>query len=593
MKLIYSHLQKLLPGLDVTPKKLRDDLTMIGHFTNFYEEVDGEIVFDLDIKTNRGDCLSYYGLARDLSVLYQLPLIIPVSLNVNQPNLPPLPISVTSPDVTRVMCLRISHIKVNQSPEWLSKFTRLHGINSVNNIVDLTNYVMFMYGIPNHTFDATVCGDQLIWENNNGKTTKFTTLDGTVLNLSPKNLVISNTSEVLSTDLVGGKNSGTFDFTTDIIIEVATYNRVRIRLDSKELKTVTEASTRLEKDLDPDTIPLAFNQLASLIIEQSGGQISSSIYDYYPQPPTIPKIDFDFNSPSTISGINIPIDFAQKTLINLGCPIDGNSVTPPSTRKDISIPEDLAEEVIRFYGYNNIPKNEPIIFKEVADITPKEIYLIDELKDKLINLGYDEIMTWPLVIQPSDKNTAITTQNSVNSESIYLRQSLIPSLKLQFDQYLRFKVPSSQFFEIGKIFSKINGKYIEKYALGIYNPDSEKLSRDARSCVSMDKIKLDGSFVEIILDDLPKPEKYIPKTIDNTAIELTSQIITLDANVNFDSPQDPLKLIEKYTSLIDPNILWSMEIIDVYKNRYTFRVSYYNCDDKTAKKVHLNTFNLN
>lgn len=589
MKLIYSHLQKLLPGFDVTPQKLRDDLTMIGHFTNYYEEIDGEIVFDLDIKTNRGDCLGYYGLARDLSVFYKTNLVLPKTNKLRFTDYV-LPITVSSPDVTRVMCLKISHIKVGSSPEWLSKFVQLHGVNSVNNIVDLSNYIMFMYGIPNHAFDATICGDHIIWETNNNKTKEFISLDGTVLNLSSQNLVISNPQEVLSTDLVGGKKSGTYDNTTDIIIEVAIYNRVRIRLDSKELKTITEASARLEKDLDPDTIPLAFNQLASLIIEQSGGQVSSSVYDYYPQPSIAPKIDFDFTSPGTISGINIPVDFAQKTLTNLGCSINNNLVTPPSIRKDISIPEDLSEEVIRFFGYQNIPQNEPLTFKEVTDITPKEIYLIDQLKDKLIALGYDEIMTWPLVSEPSDKDTVITTQNSVNSESIYLRQSMVPSLKHQLDQYLRFKVPYSQFFEIGKIFSKINGKYVEKYALGIYHPDSSILNSDLKKLNF--SLKINGNFTEIILDDLPKPDLYIPKTINNNAIELTSQIITLDANVNFDSPQDPKSLLKKYTLSIDSSILWSMEIIDIYKNRYTFRVSYYNCDDKITKKIHLKTFNL-
>jgi len=569
MKLIYSHLKTFLPDLDVAPQKLRDDLTMIGHFCNFYEEIENEIVFDLDIKINRGDCLGYYGLARDLSALYNLTLNIPkTTLGISNND---LPISVTSPDVTRVMCLKISNIKVAPSPDWLVKFTKIHGVNSVNNIVDLTNYVMFMYGIPNHAFDATTCGDHIIWENNHHKTTEFTTLDGTLLKLSADNLVISNPTEVLSTDLVGGQKSGTYDNTTEIIIEVATYNRVRIRLDSKELKTVTEASTRLEKDLDPETITLAFNQLASLITEHSHGQISSKVYDYYPAPVTIPQIKFDYKLPSTISGINIPIDFAKKTLLNLGCVINEDLITPPSIRKDITIPEDLAEEVIRFYGYNNIPTNEPIKFSPTIDITPKEIYLVDQLKDKLITGGYDEVLTWPLVSQPTDQKTVITTQNSINSESIYLRQSLIPSLQAQLTQYQKYKLPHPKFFEIGKIYFKNGDQYVEKYALGTY--DGEK-------------------FSETILDDQKAPNYYIPSNQNNTAIELTSQIITLDANVTLNDHSESVELIKKYSALIDKNILWSMEITDIFENKYTFRVNYYNCDDKTAKKTHLDTFNL-
>lgn len=570
MKIIYSHLKTFLPDLNVTPEKLRDDITMIGHFTNFYEEVDNEIVFDLDIKINRGDCLGYYGLARDLSVLYNIPLTIPETILQNSDN--NLPITVTSPDVTRVMCVKISGIKVKPSPQWLSKFVTLHNINSVNNVVDLTNYVMFMYGIPNHAFDATICGDQIIWETNNNKTKEFTTLDGTILKLSPQNLVISNPQEVLSTDLVGGKKSGTYDNTTDIIIEVAIYNRVRIRLDSKELKTVTEASTRLEKDLDPETIPLAFNELALQIIKLSGGHIDSKIYDYYPQPVVVPQITFDYNSASVISGINIPTDFAKNTLLKLGCVIDDNNITPPSIRKDITIPEDLSEEVIRFYGYNNIPTNKPVEYQKTNDITPKILYLIEKTKDELVQLGYDEVITWPLIDTPVDPKTVVRTENSINAEVVYLRQSLIPSLRKQLDQYNRYKLPSPKFFEIGKIYYQENGKYIEKYALGTYDGQE---------------------FKETILDDLDKPDSYIPQVINNSAIELTGQIITLDANVTLSTPQDPIELIKKYSQLIDKNILWSMKITDIFNDKYTFRVSYYNCDDKTAKKIHLSTFNLN
>ena len=571
MKLIYSHLKTFLPNLDVTPQKLRDDLTMIGHFVAGLEEIEGETVFDLDIKINRGDCLGYYGLARDLAVFYNIPLVIPsIDKSIYISNTP-LPISVTSNDVTRVMCVKISDIKVKQSPEWLVKFAKIHGVNSVNNIVDLTNYIMFMYGIPNHAFDASICGDNLIWENNNNKTKEFTTLDGTVLKLSPQNLVISNQQEVLSTDLVGGKKSGTYENSTDIIIEVATYNRVRIRRDSQELKTITEASTRLEKDLDPDTIPLAFNQLASLIIKHTNGKINSTVYDYYPHPISVPVINYDFDSASKISGIDIPLDFSKNTLLNLGCIINNKLITPPSIRKDITIPEDLSEEVIRFYGYNNIPTNQPIKYQQNTDVTPKIIYLIEQLKDKLVGQGYDEVITWPLVSTASDQNTVIKTENSINAEVIYLRQSLITSLKLQLEQYQKYKLPNPKFFEIGKIYYQENGKYIEKYALGKY----------------------DGlEFSETILDDLPTPDIYIPSTQNNNAVELTSQIITLDANVTITEKADPLELIKKYSNLIDKNILWSMEITDIFENKYTFRVCYFNTDDKTAKKIHLKTFGL-
>jgi phenylalanyl-tRNA synthetase beta subunit/Ser-tRNA(Ala) deacylase AlaX len=602
MKLIYSYLQKLLPNLNVPPQQLRDDLTMIGHFTNYFEEIDGEIVFDLDLKINRGDCLGYYGLARDLAVHYNLPLVLPKS--ILELNDKPLPITVTSADVTRVMAVKISGLKIGRPPAWLVNFVKLHNINSVNTVVDLTNYIMFMYGIPCHAFDATTCGDNLIWENNHGKNKEFITLDGTTLQLSADNLVISNPTEVLSTDLVGGKKSGTYDTTTEIIIEVATYNPSRIRFDSKELKTVTEASIRLEKFLDANTIPLAFKQLASLITHHTGGQISSAVYDYYPQPQVAPTIEFDTQSPSRISGIDIQNNFALDCFQKLGCTVNNNSITPPSIRKDITLSEDLAEEVIRFWGYQKIPTDQPLANKSTPDITPKEIYLAESLKDKLISLGYDEVLSWPLVQAPLDKNTAVFTQNSINAEYPVLRQSIIQSLQSQLNQYARFKLPQPQFFEVGKVYSKTNGQYQEKLSLGISSCDNDKLISDIENIFSQKfntfKSEKIGNqlFVEIFLDDLTKPESYTTSTQQNSAIELARQIITLDANIETDIEQQPQELLQKYNQLIDSHLLWQIVITDVYhdpksgKYRYTFRVSYYNCDDKTAKATHLQIFDL-
>lgn len=569
MKLIYSHLKTFLPDLNVEPQKLRDDLTMIGHWTNYFEEVEGEIVFDLDIKTNRGDCLGYYGLARDLSVLYDLPL---KSLSIE--GLPKsnysLPIKVETNNVTRVMAVKIVHIQNQKSPDWLQKFVRIHGTNSINTLVDLTNYAMFMYGIPNHAFDTSKSTDNLIWQMN-PKYTEFSSLDGTHLPIDKNILMVNNPSRALSLSFWGGESCAIDNSTTNTIVEFAVYNPTVVHQNSHQLKTTTEAATRLEKFLDPDLIPTAINFLSKLIIENCGGSVGSNIYDYYPNPVETLSINFDHNSSSIISGINIPTDFSKKTLANLGCIINENLVTPPSIRKDITISEDLAEEVIRFYGYNNIPKDQPLIFKEVKDITPAEIFLIEQTKDRLISEGYDEVITWPLVSEAVDSKTVITTENSINAEVIYLRQSLIPSLKQQLDQYKRYKLPSPKFFEIGKIYYQEKDQYIEKYSIGTY--DGEKIT-------------------QTFLDDLEKPAAYIPSSQHNHAIELTSQIITLDANVVSRTATDPKTLIKKYSKMIDPNILWSMEITDVFENKYTFRVCYYNCDDKTAKKIHLKTFDL-
>jgi phenylalanyl-tRNA synthetase beta chain len=594
MKIIYSQLQKFLPDLLIKPEQLRDDLTMIGHFTNFFEEIDGEIVFDLDIKVNRGDCLGYYGLARDLSVFYNLPLQNLSSDVTSQLNYS-LPIQINTSNVKRVMAIKICHIKNTSSPKWIQTFLKCHGLKSINTLVDLTNYIMLLYGIPSHAFDTSKSTDKLIWEMNS-KFKEFISLDGTKLNIDNKILMINNPRKALSLSFWGGESCAIDLDTTDTIIEIAIYNRTIVRQNSRQLKSVTEASIRLEKDLNEELIPQAFNHLVNLILKNCGGQIASQIYDYYPNKLEILPIEFDSQKPSLISGIEIPTDFSIDCLTRLGCQIENSFITPPPIRKDITIEADLVEEVIRFWGYQKIPKHQPLTFKQLTDITPPEIYLIESLKDKLIQLGYDEVLTWPLVTTPSDPKTVITTQNSINSEAIYLRQSLIPSLTQQLDRYNRFKLPQPQFFEIGKIFSKEGDAFIEKNSLCIYNFDSNKLQNDLQSLDLKPEIK--NNFTEIILDDLPKPDKYIPNQHQNNAIELTSQIITLDANLTLDQKAEPVELIKKYSQIIGSQYLWQLIITDVYqdsktnKYRYTFQASYFNLDDKTAKSIHLKAFNL-
>ena len=595
MKLILSQLQKFLPDLKVEPQQLSSDLTMIGHFTNFFEEIDDEIVFDLDIKVNRGDCLGYYGLARDLSVFYNIPLQN-LSKNIDFKSNYSLPIKVTTSNVKRVMAAKICHLKNISSPKWIQTFLKCHGLKSINTLVDLTNYIMLLYGIPSHAFDTSKSTDKLIWEMNS-KFKEFISLDGSKLTLNNNILMINNLNKVLSLSFWGGESCAIDLNTTDTIIELAVYDRTTVRQNSRQLKSVTEASVRLEKDLDPELIPVAFNHLTNLILENCGGQISSQIYDYYPQEITLPQIEFDPKKPSLVSGIDIPVNFSLDCLQRLGCQIDNSFITPPSIRKDISIEADLIEEVVRFWGYQKIPNDQPLAFKEIADITPKEIYLIENLKDQLIQLGYDEVLTWPLVTAPFDEKTVVKTQNSINSEAVYLRQSLIPSLAQQLDQYSRFKLPEPQFFEIGKVFSKEGDKFIEKNALGIYHHDSKQLLTDLEK-LNLKTQLTDNNFAEIIIDDLPKLDKYIPEQHKNTAVELTSQIITLDANITLDTKEDPFKLIEKYSKIIGSENLWKLIITDIYqdsktnKYRYTFQASYFNLDDKMAKSIHLKTFDL-
>ncbi len=608
MKLIYSQLQKILPALQNIPaKQVAQKLTYLGHFNDGLETINNQQVISLEVRQNRGETLGYYGLAKDLEVLYG-PIVFDQKPTIYPRLSKPTPISIQSDSVYRIQSLVVSNLKNSPSPSWLKQFLSLHQINSINTLVDLTNYIMLIYGVPCHAFDTQKIGTPLTWQNNSGQYKQFTTLDGTSLNLEKNMIVVTSQNRVDSLSFIGGKQSAIDLSTTNTLLEMAVYDRSQVKADSRRLKTVTEAGIRLDKELDTELIPKAFNHLVSLVLKHCGGQITTSLFDHYPQKPNTPTITFNPRKVSQIAGVEISSDFSLDILKKLGCLVsplskgdkEGFFVNPPSYRKDLSIEEDLIEEVVRFYGYNNIPSNQPINFKKVNDITPKIISLVENLKDTLVNLGYDEIRSWPLVSKPTDVDTAISTQNNINSKYPYLRQSMIQSLKSQLRSYNRYKVPNPQFFEISKVFFKKNNKYIESYSLGIYHHNLSWLQKDILT-MGLKPTSQDNNFVEVILDTLNPTNLHLdtqvkPQTHQST-IELTNQIVTLDANLITKVKTDPQKLINKYQQILKDN-LWQIEITDIYQNphdksyKYTFRVSYFNLTDKLAKKIHLTTFNL-
>ncbi|MDD5481657.1 MAG: phenylalanine--tRNA ligase beta subunit-related protein, partial [Candidatus Shapirobacteria bacterium] len=630
MKIIYSELKKLLPDLDRPVKKLAEDLTLIGHFVDGLEERgEGDAVISLEIRQNRADCLGYWGLAKDLAVLYDLPLRKP---KINLPNIASpktLPIKVEAQgQIIRIMAVKIGRLFNRPSPEWLKTFLSLHDINSINALVDLTNYIMLWWGIPNHAFDAQKSTDNLIWETNQGKFTRFTSFDGTKVALKKNTLQISNGKEVLSlAGIVGGQNSGVDLNTKEAIIEMALYNPTRVRRDSKNLKVVTEASIRLEKQLDPELIPTAFNHLVGLILENCQGKITSSIFSYYPKEenPALPTINFNPNSPSLIAGVSIDEQFCLKTLKNLGCLVNQKEennwlVVPPSGRPDLEQEEDLAEEVIRFWGYQNIPTDQPISTEILPDITPDTLHLIEAARNILVNLGYDEVRSWPLIKKGQflkacflpEETEAVYTQNNINNHYPLLRASICSSLKIQNQQYQKLKIPQRRFFEIGKIFYQSKEQYRECWSLGIFDQSTKKLTKKMGQFYHDLGIKLpekipvskisNGAMTEIDLTKLSKALNQIPKItitkspqrVDQAAKELTNQIINLDANLIFTQRRDPQELIEEYQAKFDPNILWQLVILDFYQEgkiyKYTLRAFYYNCSAKEAKKTHKEVF---
>lgn len=482
MKVLYSQLCKYLPDLKASAKEVADTFTLTGFMLDKFNEVEymgkKDYFLDLEVRQNRGDSLGVLGLARELSAYYKIPVVPNVYKKYSSDLSYKLPITIRNSEaVKRIMAVKIANIKVGDSPSWLKDYLSLYEINSVNNLVDLTNFVMLETGHASHVFDVDKVGESLVWELNNGQYKNMTTLNGQELELGSDTLIISDGKRPLSLSFIGGQEDAVSNSTQNILLEMAVYNPTIVRRNARELKVITEASTRLEKFMDPDSIPEAFEWLISLITDNCGGSISSEIFDEYIQVTEKPEIKVDLNKVQEMAGISITPEESLEYLKNLGFIVikkegDIVFVNRPINRLDIEIEYDVFEEIIRMKGFNNIPSNH-FTTQVVKDITPKRIKLMDRLSEILVNNGFDEVRSWILVDEKSNQNfnnspwEPIKVSNSINEEVPFLRASIGVSLSGQIHNYRKNGVDPINLFEVGKTFGKKDGKYTEVNTLGV------------------------------------------------------------------------------------------------------------------------------
>ena len=678
MKILYSQLKELVPELKASPQMVGDALTLIGFMMESLEKVDyqdkTDYLIGLEIRQNRADCLSILGIAREVAAYWglncrDLRYLMPkknqpakftkinqeISLEGTLGEKLDIEIRNEKP-IRRILAVEIKNLENKQSPDWLKEFLGFYEINSINLPVDLSNYVMLLTGYPSHLLDKSKIKGNLTWSlNKNFK--EITTLDNSKIKLGQKEeLIIQDQANILAlAGIVGGKTAATDQGTTSVIAEMAIYDRTLIRKNSNELKIVTEASNRLEKDLDTSSSLTAFELLTSLILEYCGGELGSKVFDFYLQKRIIPTITLNPKDISSYAGIEISSAKTNKVLNDLRFKIkkNGNNlqVSPPSDRMDVNIEEDVIEEVIRIVGYDKIPIDQPPQIEVIKNITPRVIKLSDNIRDILVALSFDEILSSPLIKEGANADVnyqnwgVVTTQNSVNEEYPDLRQSIAPGLISQLNEYSKKGIDQINIFEIGKIFGQIKNHYREQESLGLLIHKSakekalsqlkqatEKLLRTSGinnvqwskskiiptianpySCwdliVGEDTIgilyklkpieKLAGStyFAEISLSKMTVLlDHYRPEP----TVELTKKIVTLDVNLEFpiNKKQSPEELINKKLQEIRKKIskdnLWSLKIHDVFplknKIRYTIRVSYKELSDPQAKKLHSEVF---
>ncbi len=477
MKTLYSWLKDFV-DIDVPPEEVAYKLTMAGLEIEEIEEIEDDYILDVSIPANRGDCQSILGVAREISALFNAPLKLP-----DEPRLKEveegIDIEVASPELCPRYTLRfIKGVKVGPSPDWLKKRIESVGIRSINNVVDITNYVMWMLGQPLHAFDADKISEKVIVRRAYPGE-KITTLDGESRNLTEEILVIADKRHPIGiAGVMGGEDSEVSLFTKNVALESACFDHISTRGTSKVLELRTEASVRFEKGIDINMTKLASDIATEMIVKLCGGEVGK-ISEFYPVEYKPCSIRFRPERFSKRIGINPSYSEMRDVFFRLGFKVEEHinewRVTPISARRDISLEEDLYEEVVRIIGYDKIPS---ILHERITGVvsTSPAWEKRKILRRKITSLGCSEVITSSFVPVQFDKYfrefyaddiSSISVINPLREEESVLRWLLSQSLLSLAINNVRWGYNDFNLFEIGKIFFKDGESFMEKEHLGI------------------------------------------------------------------------------------------------------------------------------
>jgi phenylalanyl-tRNA synthetase beta subunit len=442
-----------------TPKEIAESFTALGLMLDKPIEKD---VLDLEHRMDRSDWLSIIGCARDFAAMEGLKFKFP-ELNKTAGKQPKksqiIDIKIECPDLVHRFNTRVFRgIKVKKSPKWLSERLEAYGIPSINNIVDITNFVMVELGQPMHAQDIAKMEKPEIVIRRAKDNEEITTLLGQQIKLNSKNFVLTqNNKPTVIGGIVGTKSTSVDENTADIVLDAGNYDQVNIRKSSRELKIQNETVLRYDKFLHPKLTEIALERATKLILELAGGEYYQNI-DYYPKSFPLKKLKLRFSRIKQISGMNIPESKIEMILDSLGYSVlnknsEGMSLDVPYFRTDVEVEDDIVSDILRINNYKNIP-SDVLNMAPPAEITPK-IYVFEErLRDILVNLGLYEHITNPLVISDESKKDQVKLENSFSSERTALRTNIEETLLSVLVNYRKQKITEEGIFELGHTYTK-------------------------------------------------------------------------------------------------------------------------------------------
>ena len=473
----------------------KDGIYILDHQDSFELGMDvrdvlgiNDALIEFEITSNRPDCRSIIGIARESAVTLGKELKYPeIKVNGSDEEME-FEIDIQT-DLCKRYCGRVvKDVKVGPSPYWMQRKLIEAGMRPISNIVDITNYVMLELGQPLHAFDLDDIKYNKMTVKMAEEGEKFTTLDGVERTLTSDMLVIGNKDKTLDlAGIMGGENSEIKDTTTSIFIEGASFAKENIRATSKKLGLRTEASSRFEKGIDINLAEEAVNRACQLIEELGCGTVLNGMLDYYPQKEEVQKVTVNPVRINKLLGVNVPMEQFINILESLEfkCNLVSSEVLElevPTFRLDITEDADILEEIARIYGYDNIPAAS-LEGNATAGVKTDKQKFIDNVKSNSIACGLNEILTYSFVSPrgvdkinlPSDdeKRNFVKIMNPLGEETSVMRTTLIPNILDVISTNISHKVEEVSAFECGNTFIPQEGLPIEtkKYCVGMYGKE--------------------------------------------------------------------------------------------------------------------------
>lgn len=439
-----------------------------------YYNLESDWLIEVDITANRADALSHWGVARDLYAWlkqngYETSLHRPSdeTFVVDDETLP-IDIEIVNKEACkRYACVSITDCEVKESPEWLKNKLNTIGVRPINNIVDITNYVMMAYGQPLHCFDADMVKGNRIVVKTMPEGTPFITLDGEEHKLSERDLAICNAEDPMCiAGVFGGKGSGTYDNTRNIVLESAYFHPTWIRKSARRHGLSTDASFRFERGIDPEGVIYALKQAALLCKELAGGKVSMQIKDVYPEKIENSKVDLGYSYVNRLVGKDIPVETIKSIVTSLEMKIleenvDGLKLEIPAYRVDVQRPCDVVEDILRVYGYNNVEiptqLKSSLVVKGDED---KKHVLANLVGEQLLGCGFNEILNNSLTksayydkLQSYPTENLVRIMNPLSSDLNVMRQTMLFGGLESIAYNVNRRNPNLKFFERGNVYT--------------------------------------------------------------------------------------------------------------------------------------------